>query len=599
MKNKHLFLAAFCLLATMLSLMYFSAKHDSLTFDEKAHIAAGFSYLEKKDYRVNPEHPPLAKDISALGLIGKNIKFPENDAFFNLNPENTTVFRGETINKNIEWWRQFDLGNEIIFKSNQNRADEIIFSSRLPMIFFTIVLGLLLFFVSWKWFGKHVALLALFFFCLSPTFIAHGRLVTIDIAASFGLMLSTYLFINFLQKPNWKNVFLAGLGFGIAMISKFSLILLIPFFGILMISWVIAKKENFNVFFIKTIALGLIGAIFVIWPVYAWHLSGEPVAKQIYDVQETIKGNPIPIARNFVYFLMDNSITRPLGYWAFGVLMAGQRTVWGNSTYFMGQVASNGWLEYFPTLYLLKESLAFHILTLFALALLFVNKIKFLVKKDSNKVSQFIYNHLPEFAMFLWLIIYWLVAIAGNLNIGLRHIIPTLPFTYILVSLGINKIYRSLENYPKSRKAFGAMVFFMLTWQFLAVLAAYPYYISYYNEIIKGSKNGYKIATDSNYDWGQDLGELKNFIEKNKIEKIKINYFGGADLDYYLKNKWEKFDYDSGKQTGWIAISANQLQGQRAIPVRGYDQKTDKLMWLNDYEPVARAGYSIFIYNIK
>ena len=76
------------------------------------------------------------------------------------------------------------------------------------------------------------------------------------------------------------------------------------------------------------------------------------------------------------------------------------------------------------------------------------------------------------------------------------------------------------------------MVFFMLSWQALAIFKAYPYYISYYNEIIGGSENGYKIATDSNYDWGQDLGELKDFIEKNKIEKIKVSYFGGADLNY-------------------------------------------------------------------
>jgi len=599
MKNKHLFLATFCLIATMFSLMYFSAKHDSLTFDEKAHIAAGFTYLTKQDYRVNPEHPPLAKDISALGLIGKNINFPANDDFFNLQPENTIEFKGQTINKNIEWWRQFDLGNNIIFQENGAKADQIIFASRLPMIIFTIIFVLLLFFVAYKWFGKHVALLSLFFICFSPTFIAHGRLVTIDIAAAFGLVLATYLFLNFLQNPNWKNVFFAGIGFGIAMICKFSLILLIPFFGILMIAWVISKKENFWNYFSKTIALGLIGVIFVIWPVYAWHLSGEPVAKQIYDVQETIKGNPIPIARDFVYFLMNNSITRPLGYWAFGVLMAGQRTVWGNSTYFMGQVASNGWIEYFPVLYLLKESLAFHILTLFALFFLLINKIKFLFKKDSNKVAQFVYTHFPEFAMFLWIIIYWAVALAGNLNIGLRHIIPAIPFTYILVALAISKIYKNLDNYPKSKKAFKVMVFFMLTWQALAIFKAYPYYISYYNEIIGGSKNGYKIATDSNYDWGQDLGELKDFIEKNKIEKIKVSYFGGADLNYYLKDKWENFDYDSEKQTGWIAISANQLQGQRSIPVRGYDQKTDKLMWLNDYKPVAHAGYSIFIYNIK
>jgi hypothetical protein len=599
MKNKHLFLATFCLIALMSFLMYFSAKHDSLTFDEKAHIGAGITYLQKQDYRVNPEHPPLAKDISALGLIGKNIKFPVNDDFFNLNKENTTEFNGQVINKNIEWWRQFNLGNNILFKENGNRADEIILSARIPMMILTIVLGLLLFFVAWKWFGKHTALLTLFFFCLSPTFIAHGRLVTIDIVAAFGLVLATYLYLEFLKNPNNKNILLAGLGFGIAMISKFSLILLIPYFGIMAIVWPLVKKQNVLEYILKTFAIGFLGLVLVVWPVYSWHLSGEPVAKQIFDVQETIKGNPIPVARDFVYFLMNNSITRPIGYWAFGVLMAGQRTVWGNSTYFMGGVASNGWKEYFPTLYMLKEALAFHVLTILALIYLAINKIKFLFKKDNNKFSQLVYTHLPECAMFLWLIIYWGIALVGNLNIGLRHIIPVIPFTYILVALGINKIYRTIEEgHPMAKKMFTTFLFAMIAWQIVAVVGAFPYYISYFNEIV-GIDNGYKVATDSNYDWGQDFGDLVAYINNNKIDKIKISYFGGADLDYYLKGKYEMLDVDKGKQKGWIAISLNQLQGQRAVPVRNYDLPTDKLMWLNNYQPVARAGKSILIYHIE
>ena len=32
----------------------------SPTFDEPLHIYAGYSYLQWRDFRVNPEHPPLA-----------------------------------------------------------------------------------------------------------------------------------------------------------------------------------------------------------------------------------------------------------------------------------------------------------------------------------------------------------------------------------------------------------------------------------------------------------------------------------------------------------------------------------------------------------
>jgi hypothetical protein len=46
---------------------------DSFTVDESYHIVAGVSYVQRGDFRINPEHPPLVKlwvgsIISALGF---------------------------------------------------------------------------------------------------------------------------------------------------------------------------------------------------------------------------------------------------------------------------------------------------------------------------------------------------------------------------------------------------------------------------------------------------------------------------------------------------------------------------------------------------
>ena len=45
----------------------------SLTFDEPLHIYAGYSYLQWRDFRVNPEHPPLAKVLAALPLLALEV----------------------------------------------------------------------------------------------------------------------------------------------------------------------------------------------------------------------------------------------------------------------------------------------------------------------------------------------------------------------------------------------------------------------------------------------------------------------------------------------------------------------------------------------
>jgi len=43
-------------------------RSNSQTFDEAVHLTAGYSYLATGDFRLNPEHPPLIKLLSALPL---------------------------------------------------------------------------------------------------------------------------------------------------------------------------------------------------------------------------------------------------------------------------------------------------------------------------------------------------------------------------------------------------------------------------------------------------------------------------------------------------------------------------------------------------
>ncbi len=60
--------------------LFNSAIGDSAIFDETAHIVAGYNYVQHLDYRFNPEHPPLIKDLSGLSvwLWSKKAKSPPN-----------------------------------------------------------------------------------------------------------------------------------------------------------------------------------------------------------------------------------------------------------------------------------------------------------------------------------------------------------------------------------------------------------------------------------------------------------------------------------------------------------------------------------------
>src|SRR5262245_25044373 len=84
----------------------------SATNDESVHLAAGFSYWKTRDFRMNQEHPPLAKLIAAFPLL----------------------FINPTIDTTGDEWKT---GSQYQFAFNflyQNDADRLLFASRAAMI---------------------------------------------------------------------------------------------------------------------------------------------------------------------------------------------------------------------------------------------------------------------------------------------------------------------------------------------------------------------------------------------------------------------------------------------------------------------------------
>lgn len=577
--NRAINLIALALLSIMFVSAFLSYQGDSTTMDELAHIPAGYSYLSQKDFRINPEHPPLIKDLAALPLMFLDLNFP-------------TDVSSWTEDINGQWL----LGWEFLYNSGNN-PEQILFWSRLSMVITLVFLGWFLFYWIKKEFGSKIALFVLILFAFSPNFIAHGRLVTTDVGAVLGFVLATYFWLKFLRNPSKKNVILAGLVFGSSMLLKFSLILLLPFFGIITLTYVLLNKKNLLKYLILSVLIGLIGTIFVILPVYQFHVLDYPVAKQLSDTKALLESSPMPALRDIVVFMADKPVIRSLAQYFLGLMMATQRTIFGNTVYFMNMVSASGWWYYFPVVYFLKVPLGFHIFTLISLlSTLLVIKRPFWIR-TITRTKECIQNNFTAFSMMMFLLVYWIASIIGSLNIGLRHILPVFPFTYVLVSLGMAHGFEKIQSL-KLKNALNWLVIVLLGWYMISSLNTYPHYLSYFNELSGGVDNGYKHVVDSNYDWGQDLKRLSQYIKENNIERIKIDYFGGGDLNYYLGDKWEGIDRYEPNQKGWLAISATHLQGGKGYPVHGFDQPTQYYRWLDSYSPVARAGKSIFIYHI-
>lgn len=584
LSNRTTNIIAIILLVVMFFSAVFSLKDDTATFDELAHIPAGYSYLSQQDYRINPEHPPLIKDLSALPLMFLNLNFP--------------IGHSSWIQKDGPvWWLQFDLGTEFLYHSGNN-PDQIVFWSRIPMVFLLMLLGFLIFHWTRKLGGNYAGLFSLVLFTFSPTFLAHGRLVTTDVGATIGVVLATYFWLNFLKNPIKRNIILAGVAFGIAMLLKFSLALLIPFFAVITLAYSCLRYQGIKGI-LKYIGLaiiaGLVAAVLV-WLVYQFHIWNYPAERQLRDTQTNLSQDRLTSLVNLTIWMADKPVVRPYAQYMQGLLMATQRTMSGNTTYFLGMVSASSWWYYFPVVYFLKVPLAFHVLTLMSLFSLIL-----LIRQGKIKLFEWLREYFVEFSLVIFLLIYWFTSVTGNLNIGVRHILPVFPFTYILVVLAITKGIKALGNVVYRKTAI-ATVLVLLAWYVSSSLSVYPFYLTHFNEIAGGPANGYKYAVDSNLDWGQDLKRLKKWTEENGIEKIYIDYFGGGDAQYYFGEKYQPWQRDWNpekiERDSYLAVSASTLQGGRAKAVSGFDQPADFYKWLNDYQTVAVIGNSIFVYYI-
>src|SRR5205809_5609337 len=65
----------------------------SATSDEPLHLAAGYSYWQTRDFRMNPEHPPLAKLVAALPFLALHPRIDTSDPSWKRGIEDAFAFK--------------------------------------------------------------------------------------------------------------------------------------------------------------------------------------------------------------------------------------------------------------------------------------------------------------------------------------------------------------------------------------------------------------------------------------------------------------------------------------------------------------------------
>ncbi|MBN1354730.1 glycosyltransferase family 39 protein [bacterium] len=201
-------LAVILLIAGSVFLSIDSLKIKSPTADEKIHLAGGYASLITGDFRIDPEHPPLIKQIAALPLLVSRPHLPLDHPAWAAG--DTTGF------------------GRIFFYYSGNSMESMLVPARIAMVaLFACTVALVYRWSRWMW-GAHGAWMSAVLVALSPNMIAHARLVTTDSGAATAALALLWSLHKYHKRSGWRSGAIVGIALGAALLSKYSLIALLP-----------------------------------------------------------------------------------------------------------------------------------------------------------------------------------------------------------------------------------------------------------------------------------------------------------------------------------------------------------------------------------
>ncbi|NTU69863.1 glycosyltransferase family 39 protein, partial [bacterium] len=343
------FLVPFILLF-MFFVMITSSIGDSATNDEVPHIVSGYSYIKTGDYRLNPEHPPLIKDMAGLPLL-----------FLNPQPKLPSDHFSRQIN---DQWAE---GDAFLFKTGNN-PDLILFWARLPIILLSLIGGYFVYRWAKELYGKKAGLFALFLYAFDANIIAHSRFVTTDLGVALTIFINLYFLWKFVTEPSKKRLLWVALTLAIALLTKFSAPILVVSYVLLGIYLSIMPKKydkgsllftrffnagflrRFFGYFFSFFSAGFL-AFIIVWIFYFIQTINMPADIFTKSVQAGL-GDDSP-AKQILLSFSYNEFLRPIGHYMLGFFMVTQHAIGGHTSFLLGQL-SNGWWYYYIIAFLVK-----------------------------------------------------------------------------------------------------------------------------------------------------------------------------------------------------------------------------------------------------
>jgi 4-amino-4-deoxy-L-arabinose transferase-like glycosyltransferase len=596
-----------------------SLHYQAVTIDEFAHLPAGISHLQTGRFFVYAVNPPLSKILAALPVLAAH---PRMDYGSDFHP---------IPGKRPEW----DFGQRFL-DVNTPHYHRLFVLGRYPSVLISILGGWLLFLWGRELYGSAAGVIAVTVWSFCPTVLAFAQLITPDTGSAVAMLAASYAFWHWLRRPNWRMALIAGALLGVAQLTKFTLLVLYPVWILLWLigvdkapaetasRWPPLRQLVFQ--FVISLVLvnvgyGFEGSFrrlgdfsFCSRTLQAAHLITTPLNPENADSVKVshvvlencfrgtwLEGLPVPLPEHYVLgidFQRRDFETPPM------------------VSYLRGELRDHGWWYYYLYALLVKLPLGTLVLLFLAGALSFSSG-----WRRSWRTELAVY--LPGTAVLV------LVSSQTGFSHHLRYVLPAFPFFFLFVSR-LGKAFETtlaapgrtpdrsnhVGNLLTRRGALRAIVVLCLTSNTVSTLYVYPHCLSYFNEAVGGPDNGGRHLINSNLDWGQDLFFLKHWLAAHpEAQPLGLAYFNFVDpavegIVYHLPppgprgpSRDDTIRLHLGPLPGWYAISANFVygmgfpiadgEGHRVIVEQG------SYIYFQRFCPVAKAGYSLFIYHIS
>lgn len=565
-RNHRAKLICAALLGVMSVQLLAAASRKSITTDEVVHIPAGYYHLVVGDFQFLNQHPPVSMMIGVLPLLltqpgemsaTELQKVPRDEAF---------VFVVS---------QRFWTPNDSFYRAAS-------FWTRIPMIAFTVLFGLVIFHFAQRLFGERAGVIAVALFTLEPTVLAHAPLVHTDMTSAFALLLLAYATYVYLSGPTLRRAIYLGAATGLAPLMKFSMVAIAPLavLGLALLLVFPARLQLTRRAALAQAATITEVSLLVINAGYFFNHR----ALTAFDNQWIIASFPARAA----VLLRGVHVLRYLVPTDFllGTLWQIWHSMVGHDGSIFGQQSRFGWWYYFPAAFALKTTIPCLLTSNAAICWA-----AWRIVKQRDRILIFV---LTPFVLYTALVM------TSTINIGVRFYLPAYPFLFIMSGALLDRLIRA-------RKLLGAaVVAVILGWSVIETVRTYPNYIPYMNELAYSRPHWWYLS-DSNVEWGDSMPELASYLHARGETRVRAAMLGAWPLGRYGIDFVDALEPASAGQTGpkYTAIGASFLNGSTVPPGppgSGRETEAQRFNYFEEFRhrtPEAIIGNSIYVFRMR